>query len=332
MILHFHNVYVGGSSTIAGPSEAKGPLRTTFDKKYQKDLYCGEKSFEQAEVKLLEDSLKILLKKLKKEPRDIDLVISGDLLNQITSSTYSALQLHSPFLGIYTACATSVEGILIGSTFIDAKKIHTCIAATSSHNMSSEKQFRNPTEYGAPKPATATFTATGGASIFLTDQKSKVKVVNGMIGTMINYDQKDPFHMGAVMAPAAADTLSKYFRDTKTKPEDYDLILTGDLGLYGKEILRDLMRIDHQIILGDNYNDCGVMLYDLKKQKEVNAGGSGPVCSALVNYGMIMKKLNEGTYHRVLLIATGALFSPTFVYQKKPILSIANLVCLEATE
>lgn len=330
MILNFKNVYVNGTSTVAGPYEAKGPLRTSFDKKYQKDLYCGEKSFEEAEVKLLEDSLKILLQKTKKEPKDIDLVIAGDLLNQITSSCYSALKMHSPFLGIYTACATSIEGILIGSTFIDSLKIHTCVAATSSHNMSSEKQFRNPTEYGAPKPATATFTSTGGASILLSDQPSKIRVVNGMIGTIMNYDQKDPFHMGAVMAPAAADTLYKYFRDTKTKPDDYDLILTGDLGIYGKEILRDLLRIDHQIVLGSNYNDCGVMLYDLEKQKEVNAGGSGPVCSALVNYGSIMKKLEEGVYKKVLLVATGALFSPTFAYQKKPILSIANLVCLEA--
>lgn len=329
-MLNFKNVYVQGSSTVAGPYESKGPLKANFDKKYTKDLYCGADSFEQSEVKLLEDSLKILLKKTKVDKKNVDLVIAGDLLNQITSSTYATLDMHSPFLGIYSACATSIEGLLIGSTFIDSGKLNTCIAATSSHNMSSEKQFRNPTEYGAPKPSTATFTATGGASIMLSNKPSKIRVVNGTIGTIIDYNQKDPFHMGAVMAPAAADTLHKYFKETKSKPSDFDLILTGDLGVYGKEILRDLMKSDYDIDLGERYNDCGVMLYDLNRQKEILAGGSGPVCSALVNYSTIIKGLENGAYKKVLLVATGALFSPTFVYQKQPILSIAHAVCLEA--
>ncbi len=330
MTLNFKNVYVTGTSTVAGPYEAKGPLKNHFDKKYTDDLYCGAKSFEQAEVKLLEDSLKLLLKKTKVNKKDIDLVIAGDLLNQITSSTYATLDMHSPFLGIYSACATSIEGLLIGATFIDSGKMNTCIAATSSHNMSSEKQFRNPTEYGAPKPATATFTSTGGASIMLSNKPSRIRVVNGTIGTIINYNQTDPFHMGAVMSPAAADTLHKYFRDTNTTPNDFDLILTGDLGIYGKEILKELMKSDYNIDLGERYNDCGVMLYDLKKQKEVLAGGSGPVCSALVNYSTVIKGLEKGNYKKVLLVATGALFSPTFVYQKQPILSIAHAICLEA--
>ena len=330
MTIDFKNVYVQGVSTVAGPYEAKGPLRANFDKKYAKDLYCGAASFEQAEVKLLEDSLKILLKKTKIDKKEIDLVIAGDLLNQITSSTYAMLEMHSPFLGIYSACATSIEGLLIGAAFIDGGKIDNCIAATSSHNMSSEKQFRNPTEYGSPKPKTATFTATGGASILLSNKPSRIRVVNGTIGTVIDYDQHDPFHMGATMAPAAADTLYKYFRDTKTTPNDFDIILTGDLGIYGKEILKDLLKSDHRIELGDQYNDCGVMLYDLKTQQEVLAGGSGPVCSALVNYSTIIKGLEDGTYKKVLLVATGALFSPTFLYQKQPILSIAHAICLEA--
>lgn len=330
MTLNFNNVYVTGVATVAGPYESKGPLKANFDKKYVKDLYCGADSFEKSEVKLLEESLKILLKKTKVDKKQIDLVIAGDLLNQITSSTYATLDMHSPFLGIYSACATSIEGLLIGSTFIDSGKMKTCIAATSSHNMSSEKQFRNPTEYGAPKPSTATFTATGGASIMLSSKPSKIRVVNGTIGTIVDYNQTDPFHMGAVMAPAAADTLYKYFRDTKTTPADFDLILTGDLGIYGKEIVKELMKEDHHIDLGERYNDCGVMLYDLKKQKEVLAGGSGPVCSALVNYSTIIKGLENGQYKKVLLVATGALFSPTFVYQKQPILSIAHAICLEA--
>lgn len=328
MILTFRNVYLDNVSTVCGPYEERGPLGHNFDKKYS-NLYMREKSFEKAEIRLLEDSIKILLKKAKLKTNDIDLVIAGDLLNQITSSSYGALNFKSPFLGIYTACATSIEGILIGSTFIDSGKVNNALVACSSHNMSCEKQFRNPTEYGSPKPKTATFTATGGASVLLSNKPSKVRVSNGMIGTIVDLNQKDPFNMGAAMAGAAFDTLSKYLLETDTKVDDYDFILTGDLGKYGKEILKDLMKSEYNIDL-TNYNDCGVMLYDLEKQKEVMAGGSGPVCSALVNYSTIVKGLMEGKYKKVLLIATGALFSPIMLYQKENILSIANLVCLEA--
>ena len=330
MILNFRNVYLDNASTVCGPYEAKGPLSKNFDKKYTDDLYCKEKSFEKAEIRLLEDSIKILLKKTKLTSKDIDLVIAGDLLNQITSSCYGALNLKSPFLGIYTACATSIEGILIGATFIDAGKANNIITSCSSHNMTSEKQFRNPTEYGSPKPMTATFTATGGASALLSNKPSKIRVVNGLIGTIVDFNQKDAFIMGAAMAGAAADTLYKYLTETNTKPSDYDLILTGDLGKYGKEIFKDLMLNEYNIDLSKNYNDCGTMLYDLEEQKEVMAGGSGPVCSALVNYSTIIKDLMNNKYKKVLLIATGALFSPIMLYQKENILSIANLICLEA--
>lgn len=330
MMLNFRNVYLDNASTVCGPYEAKGPLAKNFDKCYKDDLYCKEKSFEKAEIRLLEDSIKILLKKTKLTPKDIDLVISGDLLNQITASCYGTLKLKSPFLGIYTACATSIEGMLIGSTFIDSGKVNNALISCSSHNMSSEKQFRNPTEYGSPKPITATFTATGGASVLLSNKPSKIKVVNGLIGTIVDYNQKDVFNMGAAMAGAAADTLYKYLSETNTRASDYDLILTGDLGKYGKEILKDLMLSEYNIDLSKNYNDCGTMLYDLEEQKDVMAGGSGPVCSALVNYSTILKDLMENKYKKVLLIATGALFSPTMVFQKMNILSIANLICLEA--
>ena len=330
MILNFRNVYLDNASTVCGPYEAKGPLSKNFDKKYTDDLYCKERSFEKAEIRLLEDSIKILLKKIKLTPKDIDLVISGDLLNQITSSCYGALNLKSPFLGIYTACATSIEGMLIASTFIDSGKVNNALISCSSHNMSSEKQFRNPTEYGSPKPMTATFTATGGASVLLSNKPSRIRVVNGLIGTIVDYNQKDAFNMGAAMAGAAADTLYKYLSETNTKASDYDLILTGDLGKYGKEILKELMLSEYNIDLSKNYNDCGTMLYDLENQKEVMAGGSGPVCSALVNYSTIIKGLMKNKYKKVLLIATGALFSPTMLFQKMNILSIANLICLEA--
>ena len=328
MTFKYRNAFIENASTVAGPYEAKGPLHKFFDKTFD-NLYHGEKSWETAESKVLEDSIQILLNKTKKKKEDIDVIISGDLMNQITSSCYSSEKFNFPFLGIYSACATSIEGIILGSTMLDSGKVNHVIASTSSHNMSSEKQFRNPTEYGAPKPKTATFTATGGASILLTNENTGIKVESSTIGRIVDYEQTDPLHMGAVMAPAAADTIFRHLKDMKRTPDYYDLILTGDLGAYGKEILIDFMKTEYGLDISKNYNDCGVMLYDLETQKEVLAGGSGPVCSALVNYSFVLDMLKKKKLTKVLLVATGALFSPTMVYQHENILSIAHAVSLE---
>ena len=330
MTYTYNNVYIKDKYTIAGMYEKDGPLGKYFDKTYNSDLYMNKSSWEKAEIGLLREAIDKLLKRQKLKNSDIDLIISGDLSNQIAVSNYAIRGTNIPFLGVYNACATIAEAIIVAATFIDSKKIKNAIVATSSHNMSAEKQFRNPTEYGSPKPMTATFTATGGASVLLSNKPSKIRVVNGLIGTIVDFNQKDAFNMGAAMAGAAADTLYKYLTETNTKASDYDLILTGDLGKYGKEILKDLMLNEYNIDLSKNYNDCGTMLYDLEEQKEVMAGGSGPVCSALVNYSTILKNLMNNKYKKVLLIATGALFSPIMLYQKENILSIANLICLEA--
>lgn len=329
MTYKYNNVYLDEVSTVVGPYEAKGPLANKFDKSY-KDLYNGEKTWEQAEAHLLEESIDILLNKSNKEISKIDLIISGDLLNQITSSSYGVLKYNRPFLGIYSACASSVEGIIIGSSMIDSKKIKNCVVSTSSHNMSSEKQFRNPTEYGAPKPKTATFTSTGGASVLLTNKKTKIKVESSTIGTVVDMEQNDPLNMGAVMAGAAALTIYQHLTDLNRDPSYYDLILTGDLGMYGKEILIDYMKSEYDIDISKNYNDTGTMLYDFKNQKEVNAGGSGPVCCPLVCYSSIIPMLKSKKINRVLIVATGALFSPTNVFQHKNINSISHAVVLEA--
>lgn len=329
MTYKYNNVYLDEVSTVVGPYEAKGPLGDKFDKSY-KDLYNGEKTWEQAEAHLLEESIDILLNKSNKESSEIDLIISGDLLNQVTSSSYGVLKYNRPFLGVYSACASSVEGIIIASSMIDSKKIDNCVVSTSSHNMSSEKQFRNPTEYGAPKPKTATFTSTGGASVLLTNKKTKIKVESSTIGTVVDMEQNDPLNMGAVMAGAAALTIYKHLTDLNRDPSYYDLILTGDLGMYGKEILIDYMKSEYNIDISKNYNDTGTMLYDFKKQKEVNAGGSGPVCCPLVCYSSIIPMLKSKKINRVLILATGALFSPTNVFQHKNINSISHAVVLEA--
>lgn len=329
MTYKYNNVYLDEVSTVVGPYEAKGPLGDKFDKSY-KDLYNGEKTWEQAEAHLLEESIDILLNKSNKESSEIDLIISGDLLNQVTSSSYGVLKYNRPFLGVYSACASSVEGIIIASSMIDSKKIDNCVVSTSSHNMSSEKQFRNPTEYGAPKPKTATFTSTGGASVLLTNKKTKIKVESSTIGTVVDMEQNDPLNMGAVMAGAAALTIYKHLTDLNRDPSYYDLILTGDLGMYGKEILIDYMKNEYNIDISKNYNDTGTMLYDFKNQKEVNAGGSGPVCCPLVCYSSIIPMLKSKKINRVLIVATGALFSPTNVFQHKNINSISHAVVLEA--
>ena len=208
-----------------------------------------------------------------------------------------------------------------------AKKI---IVATSSHNMVAEKQFRNPVEYGALKKKTATFTSTGAASLLLTNKKDKIKVINGTVGIVQDKGIMDVNNMGAVMAMAAADTIKRHFNDLKIKPDYYDLILTGDLGVYGKKILIDYLKT-FNIDISQNYDDCGTLLYDIKKQN-VLAGGSGPVCSALVLSSYILKEMIKGRYKRILIVTTGALFNTTKVFQKESIPSIAHAVGLEVSQ
>ena len=328
MTYKYNKVYINETYTVAGPYENDGPISKYFDKKYKRELYFGEKNIEHAEVKLLKNSIIGLLNKSHKKDSDINLLLSGDLQNQISASSYALRDFNIPFMGIYNACSTISEGLIMGSTFIESGKIKNCIVSTSSHNMVAEKQYRNPSEYGAPKPKTATFTATGGASILLSNTKSNIRIESSTIGRVIDLGVKDVNNMGAVMVPGAADTLYRHLTDLKRKPDYYDLILTGDLGMYGKEILIKYMKRVYDIDISDNYNDCGTMLYDLKKQP-VFAGGSGPVCSALVVFSYILKLMKEKKLKRVLILPTGALFSPTMFFQKDSLPCISHAVSLE---
>lgn len=331
MTTTYKNVYIKDTSTIAGVYEANGPLKEYFDKVYTKDLYFGESSWEHAEIKLLKDSISLLLRKNKLKESDIDLIISGDLQNQIASSDYALREYDIPFLGIYNACATSSEGLIIGSSFIDSKKAKNCIISTVSHNTAAEKQYRNPVEYGTLKPEYATFTVTGSASILLTNQKTDIRIESSTIGKVIDKGTKDVNHMGAVMAPAAADTIYRHLKDLNRTPDYYDLILTGDLGKYGKEILINYMKKVYDLDISGNYDDCGTMIYDVDKQP-VLAGGSGPACSALVNYSYVLKKMHDKKIKKVLIVPTGALFSPTMYFQKESLPAIAHAVSLEVVE
>ena len=329
MTKKFNNVYIGDSYTIASVYEKDGQIADYIDLIYDKDLYYGCDTFEKAEEKMLSNSISKLLSKIKLIDSDIDYLISGDLQNQIAASDYALRDYNIPFLGIFSACATFGEGLLLAANIIEGKMAKNVIVSTSSHNMVAERQFRNPTEYGAPKKKTTTFTSTGAASMYLTNKKNKIKITSATCGIVQDKGINDVNNMGAVMAIAAADTLKRHFKDLNIKPDYYDLILTGDLGKYGKEILIQYLKEDN-IDISKNYNDCGLILYDINKQP-VFAGASGPSSSALVLSSYILKEMERGKYRKVLVVPTGAIFSPTRVFQKDSIPSIAHAISLEVS-
>lgn len=326
MTFKYKNVYINETATIAGPYEKKGPLHHYFDKSYD-DLRMGEKTWEDAESKILEESIDILLSKMSKKRFDIDLMISGDLLNQTVASNYAASRLGIPFMGIYNACATSVEGLIIGSNMVEAGQVKNVICSVSSHNNAAEKQFRYPVEYGGPKPKTTTFTTTGAASAYLSREKSCIKIESATVGTVIDMGIKDAYNMGAVMAPACASVLYEHLEETGRSIDYYDMIYSGDLGIYGEKILKDFMKLEYSIDL-KNYDDSATMIFDVENQS-VYAGGSGPACLPLVSYGYIFEKMKKKEMKKVLLIATGALMSATMINEKHTIPAIAHAISLE---
>ena len=320
MTFKYNNVYINEVSTITGPKEGEGPLSKFFDKSYS-EYYMGSDTWEQAEVKMNTENIDLLLNKSNKSKKDVDIFISGDLLNQIVASSYAASTLNIPYMGIYSACATSTEGIIIASNMIEGGLINNSVVNVSSHNNASEKQFRGP------KPVTQTFTVTGSASALISNKKSNIKVESATLGKCIDSGVKNVFDMGSVMAIAAADTIDKHLKDTKREIGYYDLILTGDLGMYGKNLLKDVLKDEYGYDT-KNVDDSACMIYDINKQS-VYAGGSGPACIALVTYSYILNLMRQGKLNRVLMVATGALMNPTMVNQKLSIPSIAHAVSLE---
>lgn len=329
MTFTYKNVYINETGTVVGPYEKKGPLNNYFDKSHD-EFYFGMKTWEQAESKLIEEAVDITLSKLGKTRFDIDLFISGDLLNQLVASNYAASTLNIPYLGVYNACATSVEGLIIAANMIEAKQVKHCLCAASSHNNAAEKQFRYPVEYGGPKPKTTTFTTTGAAVAYLTYNKKGIRVESATIGKVVDMGTKDAYQMGAVMAPAAADTVFKHLQDTKREIDYYDLVLTGDLGTVGEKIFVDYMNVEYGIEL-KHYDDTATMIFDVEHQP-VYSGGSGPACAPLVTYSYIFDQMKKHKLRRVLLVATGALMSTTMVNEKLTIPAIAHAVSLEVVE
>lgn len=319
----YQNVYLNDFYSLVGPLEKESHLRN-FNA-VMDDYYFGEKTFEQSEIKMQSVVIDSILKNNSLNNSDISLLVGGDLTNQIAITSYSAKNYSFPFLGLYSACATFVESLIVASNFVgflDYKKI---IGVTSSHNLTAEKQFRYPIEYGAPRPHTATFTTTGAIATLISKKPSKIKIESSTIGTPIDMGISDANNLGAVMAPAAASVLMRHLEELDRKIDYYDLVLTGDLGCVGSKILEDYLVKNHNIKM-KKYLDAGCELF--LDSQETYAGGSGPACLPLVLFNKIipMKK-----YKKILIIATGALHSVALVNQKIAIPAIAHAVSLEVT-
>lgn len=323
-----HKPVIIGAATAVGPDEAAGPLGTSFDVRFE-DTRLGEKSWEKAEKKLMETAAQEAVKKARVEAKDINFYVGGDLLNQIISNSFAARSLEIPYLGIFGACSTSMEGLALASLMVSTGAAQYALAGTCSHNSTVEKQFRYPTEYGSQKPPTAQFTVTGAGAAVLAAQGKGPRIARATIGKVVDMGIKDPFNMGAAMAPAAVDTIEAHFREFNLQPDEYDLIITGDLATVGHQISRELFAKHAFPIDKTIYQDCGLLIYDLNTQ-DVQAGGSGCGCSAAVTYGFLLKQMEQGHLNKVLVVATGALLSPLSYQQGETIPCIAHAVAIEA--
>lgn len=322
-IIKFNNVFIDSTSVCVGPEESKSVYKDFFDKPYN-DLRLGYDSFEKSEMHMQDDAIQIVFKKTKLNINSIKYAISGDLINQNVISNYTLRYYNFNVIGIYAACATSVLGLILGALIVTNTHENT-LCLTSSHNATSERQFRNPNEYGGAKSETQTKTVTSACALILTKEKRKVKVKQGLIGNIIDIGFKYPDDMGRAMAPAACESIIKYLTLTNTIPSDYDLILTGDLSKYGSDIVLKILEEKYGYI--NNYNDCGMMIYE--KNMKIYCGGSGCSCMPTIAYSYIFKMLEEGKMKRVLLCATGALMNQTMTLQRESIPAICHIIELE---
>ncbi len=311
--------------SIVGPKEGKSPVAKYFDYILKSDTF-NEKTYELAERKMLEQAISGAIDKANILATDINILLSGDLLNQIISASFSARQLQNSFIGLFGACSTMTESLAVGACLIDGGCADKVACATCSHFSTAERQFRFPLELGCQRPPTSQWTVTGAGCSVLSKEGEGHNITHATFGKVIDYGINDMNNMGASMAPAAADTLRNLFNDTKTKPSDYDLIVTGDLGKLGSEILIDLME-NFGFKLAENYADCGQMIYTNKERSFM--GGSGCGCSASVMNSYVLSKLDSGEYKKIILMSTGALVSTTSTQQGETIPGIAHAVVVE---
>lgn len=312
--------------SIVGPREGEGPLREYFHEILEDDCN-GCESFEKAESSLMISAIKGVLKDKNLKDDDIDYLFSGDLLNQLTSTNFVAREFKIPFFGVYGACSTMAESLSLAAMMIDGGFAKYTIASTSSHFSSAERQFRFPLEYGCQRKEYSQWTVTGSGAMLLGEEGDYPYITYVTTGIVKDYGVKDADNMGAAMAPAAVDTIYKHFIDTGRKPEDYDIIATGDLGSVGKKLAEELLK-EYGYDISKVYIDCGEEIFDCEKQRTF-AGGSGCGCSAVVSCGYLYKALKDKKFKRVLLVSTGALLSSTSSLQGESIPGIAHAVSIE---
>ena len=321
------------AASAVGKKEADGPLGVDFDFCDPENRF-GMKTWEEAESEMQRIAFNAALAKAGCTDREVDALFAGDLLNQCVGSAYGLLTFDVPYFGLYGACSTCAEGLLLGASLVSGGMCELCAAVTSSHYCAAERQYRTPVEYGSQRPPTAQWTVTGAGAFLVARadacHKDGIRIRRGMPGRVLDRGINDANNMGAAMAPAAADTLVRFFRGTDTDPATYDRIVTGDLGFEGGEILCDLLRIEGYE-MGERYTDCGQIIYDRKRQ-DVHGGGSGCGCSAVVLASHLLPRLREGAWKRILFLSTGAMMSPDSIKQGRSIPGVAHLLELEGLE
>lgn len=325
------NASILSAATVVGSKEQSGPLGGHFDY-YGDDDRFGQDTWERAESEMQRMALAAALDKASLKQEQVDMLFAGDLLNQCVGSAYGLLSYDIPYFGLYGACSTSVEGLILATAMVGGGHATVAAAVTSSHNAAAERQFRTPLEYGGQRTPTGQWTVTGaGAFVVSTPAiaggKELARVTHALPGIVVDMGITDAGNMGAAMAPAAASTLLRYFDESGTHPADYDLIVTGDLGWEGSRILCDLMMAEGRDV-SDRHNDCGKMIFSHSTQ-DTHSGGSGCGCAAVVLGGYLLPKLRRGELNRILFMATGAMMSPDSVKQGQSIPGVAHLVCLE---
>lgn len=312
-----------GCGSVVGKKEHEGPMGSEFDE-YDKDMRFGQKTYEGAESKLQEKALGIALNKSNLKAENIDVVFAGDLLNQCISSTFGLMDYNIPMAGVYGACSTIGLALSIAALLVDGNILNAAAAVTSSHFCSAERQYRFPLEYGCQRTPTSQWTVTAAGASVIKRDTGKPYISAVTLGRVCDYGIKDTNNMGAAMAPAAYQTIKAYFKDTNTGIDDYDLIFTGDLGKTGSELLYEFFAREN-IDIRFKHSDCGLMMFNKKKQ-DVHSGGSGCGCSAAILNSYIMNRINEGTFKNILFVPTGALLSPTSCMQGNSIPSVAHLI------
>lgn len=323
-------VYINSSASIVGKKEGEGPLGLLFDMVGEDDMF-GCKTWEEAESSLQKDAVYMALGKAGKKPEDMRYIFAGDLLGQSIATSFGIMNYNIPLLGVYGACSTCGESLTLGAMAVSGGFAENVVCVTSSHFASAEKEFRFPLGYGSQRPLSASWTVTGSGAFVLGNRKeagARARITAMTVGKIVDFGLKDSLNMGACMAPAAASTIAAHFIDFNSQPEEYDKIITGDLGSVGQRVLLDFLR-DKGYDISDRHMDCGMEIYDAGTQ-DTHAGGSGCGCSAVTLSAYILKQIAEGNWRKVLFVPTGALLSKTSFNEGQTVPGIAHGVVLES--